>query len=175
MNRFPTIRDAKEYLIGQILAQADRDGISLSDVEREMLYFSETGWTLPNMMVISQDFDRDYNQDEYEAKIAGVIRHVRDHGSGRHDDGGWSEAVKRLRAEDHYLLVLIDEARKVPAKRPSGDFARLIVASVLVSFVCVGTGFFVFAHVANVAIAKVILIAVLFAVAMAAVFLFNRR
>jgi hypothetical protein len=105
MDRFPTIRDAKEYLIGRILAQADRDGVSLSDVERKMLYFSETGWTLPNMMVISQDFDRHYNQHEYEDKLGEVIRHVRDYAQGKHGDEDWNEAVNRLRGEDHYLLV----------------------------------------------------------------------
>jgi hypothetical protein len=175
MNRFPTIRDAKEYLIGRISAQADKDGVSLSDVERKMLYFSETGWTLPNMMAISDDFDRNYKQNEYEAKIGGVIRHVRDGDSGKHGDDGWNEAVKRLRGEDHYLLVLIDEGYNVAAKRPSGDIFRLIVASVLVSAVCIGSTFIVYAHVANVAVAKAILWAVLAAAAMAITFLFNRR
>ncbi len=97
MNRFPTTRDAKEYLISRISAQADKDGVSLSDVERKMLYFSDTNWTLPNMMVISEDFDRNYNQNEYEAKIGRVIQHVRDGASAKHGDDGWNEAVKRLR------------------------------------------------------------------------------
>lgn len=73
MNRFQTVRDAKEYLVRRILAQADQEGVPLSDVERNMLYFSETGWTLPNMMAISQDFDQNYDQDEYESKIGKII------------------------------------------------------------------------------------------------------
>jgi hypothetical protein len=166
MNRFPTTRDAKEYLIGRILAQADKDVVSLSDVERKMLYFSETGWTLPNMMVISEDFDRNYNQNEYEAKIGEVIQHVRDGASGKHGDDGWNEAVKRLRGDDGY---------NVAAKRPSGDIFRLIVASVLVSAVCIGSTFIVYAHVANVGVAKAILLVLLAAAAMAITFLFNRR
>ncbi len=60
MNRFQTVRDAKEYMVRRILAQAKQDGVPLSDVERDMLYFSETDWTLPNMMAISQDFDQNY-------------------------------------------------------------------------------------------------------------------
>jgi hypothetical protein len=175
MDRFPTIRDAKEYLIGRILAQADKDGVSLSDVERKMLYFSETGWTLPNMMVISQDFDRNYNQDEYEAKVGGVIRHVRDCAPGKHGNDDWNEAVNRLRGEDHYLLVLIAGGGKVAAKRPSGDIFRLIVAAVFVSVASVGASFFVYAHVANLAVAKNVLFVVIGVVAVAAVFLFNRR
>ena len=175
MHQFPNIRDAKEYLIGRILAQADRDGISLSDVERKMLYFSETGWTLPNMMVISEDFDRNYNQDEYEAKIGGVIRHVLDGIAGQRGDDGWNEAVRRLGSEDHYLLVLIDERRNVAAKRPPGDISRLIVASGLVVAVSLGAMFFVYSHLDNVEVAKGISFLVLGGAAVATTFLFNRR
>jgi hypothetical protein len=46
---FKTTRDAKEYLVSRIVAEADRAGIQLSDIERKMLYFSETGWTLPDI------------------------------------------------------------------------------------------------------------------------------
>ena len=68
MNQFATAREAKEYLVRRILAQAKQDGVPLSDVERDMLYFSETGWTLPNMMTISQNFDQNHDQDEYERR-----------------------------------------------------------------------------------------------------------
>ena len=175
MNRFPTIREAKEHLIGRILAQADQDGISLSNVEREMLYFSGTGWTLSNMMAISQDFVAVTTKMNTTPRLAEsfdacaiMARETKTMAVG-------SEAVKRLRAEDHYLLVLIDGARKVAANRPSGDIGRLIVAAALVSAVFVGSAFFVFAHVTNAAVAKTILIGVLFAVGGATVFLFNRR
>ena len=53
-----TVREAKEYLIDRILSQADRDATPLSNVERKMLYFSESGWTLSDMMAISQEFDQ---------------------------------------------------------------------------------------------------------------------
>lgn len=170
-----TTRDAKEYLIGRISAQADEDGVPLSDIERKMLYFSETDWTLPNMTVVSEDFSRNYNEKEYEAKVREPIQHVRNDASGKYGDDGWNEAVKRLRGEDHYLLVLIDERYNVAAKRPSGDIVRLMLASVLVSAVCIGSTFIVYAHVANVIIAKAILLALLAAAAMAVTFLFNRR
>ncbi|MGH9616884.1 MAG: hypothetical protein ACRD28_09100, partial [Acidobacteriaceae bacterium] len=107
MNQFQTVRDAKEYLVRRILAQADQDGIPLCDVERKMLYFSETGWTLPNMMAISRDFDEKYDQDEYEGKVGQIIRRIHDQ-PGDNLDQTWDEAVRRLHDEDHYLLVLID-------------------------------------------------------------------
>jgi hypothetical protein len=118
MNSFPTGREAKEYLIRRILAQADRDDILLSEVERNMLYFSETDWTLPNMMAISQEFDQTYNQEEYERKIGQLIRRIYDQPDNNRNDDRWKEAVQRLHDEDHYLLVLIDGASSGSAKMP---------------------------------------------------------
>lgn len=47
---------------------------------RKMLYFTESGWTLPDIMQVNEQFDREYDQDEYERKMAGIIakayRHV---------------------------------------------------------------------------------------------------
>ena len=41
-----------------------------------MLYFTETGWTLPDMKQVSSDFDRDYDQGEYEQKIGGLVSKI---------------------------------------------------------------------------------------------------
>jgi len=38
-----------------------------------MLYFTESGWTLPDIMKVSVDFDREYDQDKYEQKIAKLV------------------------------------------------------------------------------------------------------
>jgi hypothetical protein len=50
MNAFHSGRQAKEFLISEIIAEAQRENVALSDVERKMLYFTETGWTLPDIM-----------------------------------------------------------------------------------------------------------------------------
>ncbi len=73
MKAFHSGQEAKEFLIAKIVAEAQRDNIPLSEVERKMLYFTETGWTLPDIMKVSEDFDRDYDQDEYEQKIAKLV------------------------------------------------------------------------------------------------------
>ncbi len=73
MNAFHSGRQAKEFLISEIIAEAQRENVALSDVERKMLYFTETGWTLPDIMKVNEDFDREYNQDEYERKIANLL------------------------------------------------------------------------------------------------------
>jgi hypothetical protein len=152
MMRFHTVREAKEYLIGQILAQADRDGVSLSDIERKMLYFSETGWTLPNMMAVSEEFDQNCDQDEYEKKIGQVIRRVSDQPESDHDS--WDEAVNRLRAEDHYLLVLNDSAVASPIRQRPRKLLKVILAVGLAITLYFPIAFLVYSHVDNDDLAK---------------------
>jgi hypothetical protein len=77
-----------------------------------MLYFTETAWTLPDIMEVNAQFDREYNATEYEKKIAGLIRNA--HQRVRKEDpqefSAWSEAIRILSKEDHYLLIMLDEA-----------------------------------------------------------------
>jgi hypothetical protein len=175
MDQFPAVQDAKEYLISRILAQADRDGVSLSDIERKMLYFSEAGWTLPNMMAISEDFDSTYNHGEYEEKIGEVIRHIHSLPKERSDNQSWNDAVHRLRSEDHYLLVLIDGASKARVNRSPTDALRLIVAAIFTIAVLLTATFVVYSRIGNENISKLIIMAV-FVVTIALVMLFaNRR
>ncbi|MGC1872817.1 MAG: hypothetical protein WA700_17795 [Acidobacteriaceae bacterium] len=176
MNQFSTARDAKEYLAHRILAQAKQDGIPLSDVERDMLYFSETGWTLPNMMAVSQDFDENYDQDEYESKIDQIVQRIRAQDDGNLDDS-WDQAVRRLLDEDHYLSVLINGASRSsskPAKRPHGDIARLIVASVVLTVIYGTVASYVYSHVDNPAISKLILVPALIALVALIMYVANR-
>ena len=80
MNPFHSGRQAKQFLISEIIAEAQRENVALSDVERKMLYFTETGWTLPDIMNVNEDFDREYNQDEYERKIANLLASITKNG-----------------------------------------------------------------------------------------------
>jgi hypothetical protein len=133
---FATSREAKEFLVDRILSQANRDGIALSEVEKKMLYFSETAWTLPDIANASAEFDRDYNQDEYEAKIAKLVRSIRrEQAQYEVDEDHWEDAVSLLRKEDHYLLAIIDLSNLRDLKiapRPPGDFVKLILTALLI-------------------------------------------
>jgi hypothetical protein len=51
---FSSGREAKEYLIAQIVLEAERDGMPLSETERKMLYFTETAWTLPDIWEVNE-------------------------------------------------------------------------------------------------------------------------
>jgi hypothetical protein len=123
MKAFHSGREAKEFLISRIVLEAERENISLSEVERKMLYFTESGWTLPDMTAVYEDFDRDYNQDKYEKKIAKLIRKAAkyDYKESREEYDAWWTAIRFLKREDHYISVMIG----ISGLRPAGDQLRL--------------------------------------------------
>jgi hypothetical protein len=126
MPEFASARDAKEFLAGRIAAEAERQGSPLSEVESKMLYFSETGWNLPEMAEVNAEFDRDYNQDEYEKKIGSLVGAIlarNDFGSDR-DRELWNKAVAKLGEGDHYLLVLVGDSGTASADPKSEDWLR---------------------------------------------------
>ncbi len=173
MSRFASIREAKEYLGGKIVAQAQQDHVPLSDVERKMLYFSETGWTLPDMMAVNQAFDETYDQDAYEAKIGQIVQRIHQQ-PGAELDNDWDEAVGRLLKEDHYLSVLIRGAGSESTDLSSWDVIKLILAGAVVVTLYLPIMFWVFSHVSNPTISKLISAALLMALVIPAVYLANR-
>lgn len=74
MPMFGSGREAKEYLVDKIVAEARREDVPLSEIETKMMYFSETDWTLPDIREVNTAFERDYDEAEYEEKIAGLVR-----------------------------------------------------------------------------------------------------
>jgi hypothetical protein len=157
MPGFKTEREAKDFLASCIVAQAEREGTPLTEVERKMLYFSETGWTLPNILEVNAEFERDYDENEYEQKIKGIIRGIQERFDAQSDREreAWDEATLKLGDGDHYLLGLIDEADSRgnavssflsrlgpwmpvldgPVKRDPNDLKRLILVALALSFV----------------------------------------
>lgn len=111
LSRFGSARDAKEFLVSKIVEEAPREGVPLSEVERKMLYFSETDWTLPDMMEVNEAFDREYDQDEYEKKIAQLVRHARARTRKENPQEleDWKDAIGILSKEDHYILAMLEE------------------------------------------------------------------
>jgi hypothetical protein len=119
MTAFHSGREAKEFLISEIVVEAQRENVLLSELERKMLYFTESGWTLPDILKVSEDFDREYDQDKYEQKIAELVtnadKRLRKGSSDDYDR--WWAAIRFLQQEDHYILVMI----RLAALRPRGD------------------------------------------------------
>ncbi len=123
MSQFHSAREAKEFLVAQIVDEAQRENIVLSEPERKMLYFSESGWTLPDISTTAGEFDGAYDYRDYEKKMAALFRRAAKHArkkSAQDFDVLW-QAIRCLRREDHYLNIIIKQARV----RPRGDVLKL--------------------------------------------------
>jgi hypothetical protein len=135
---FANARDAKEFLVSRIIMESLREGVSLSDVERKMLYFSETAWTLPDMAEVKRHL-RSWVQPSgiWRKNRKKLIRNMRtsDPAPDREECGAWNEALRTIRKEDHYLLVLIAaaESPNLSARR----FLKLTAIALVVAWVIV--------------------------------------
>ncbi len=134
--RFKTVRDAKNFLAGKIVEEAQREGAPLTELERKMLYFTETGWTLPDMKEVSAEFDRGYDQGEYEQKIAGLAARLqgRLEVQGEQESETWNRAIEKLSLGDHYILVLLD-ASSMTRKGPKQNLKIVAIALALFALV----------------------------------------
>ncbi|PYX47360.1 MAG: hypothetical protein DMG79_14115 [Acidobacteria bacterium] len=83
---------------------------------------------------MSEQFDREYDQEHYEKKIARIIAEAYTHilQDSRVEYEKWWDAVRFLRREDHYISVLIGLA----SLRPRGDQWKLLVTG-LVTVACI--------------------------------------
>ena len=144
METFENVREAKEFLIAKLLDQASRDGYPMSEIERKMLYFSETGWTLPDSKRVNELFTREYDPPAYEWKVRHLAKNFRKEASLRRPQelASWDEALDVLRGEDHYLLVLIDAPPE--PKSVSVGRAKLIGVAVAIA-AAIMVGVFLFA------------------------------
>lgn len=133
---FRTIRAAKDYLASKIADEAQRNGTPLTEVEMKMLYFTETGWTLPDMKQVSAEFDRDYDQNEFEQKIGELANRiqVRFAAQGQQDGERWGLALEKLSHGDHYISILVNGAQ-LTRKGLRHNLKVLIIALALFAYV----------------------------------------
>ncbi|HWE87154.1 MAG TPA: hypothetical protein VG267_19565 [Terracidiphilus sp.] len=104
-----SIADAKQFLVSRVCAEAEREGAPLSEIEKDMLIFSEAGATKDEVEG-ADTFERDVDDKEYESRIARLARAVydRDEAAGRKAE--WDEALDELASEDMYLFVMLEQA-----------------------------------------------------------------
>jgi hypothetical protein len=129
-----SVREAKEFLASQIAEEAQRESTPLSEIERKMLYFSETGWTLPDIMEVNEKFDSAYDQDDYEHKIANLIRKAYRRACG--DEASyekWRTSISILNRGDHYLSVMI----RIAGLRPRHDQLKLFLTAMAIVVVII--------------------------------------
>ena len=107
MQTFGSGREAKEYLIARIVEEAEREGTPLSEIERKMMYFTETAWMPPDIWEVNEVFEQDYDTPAYEAKIGDLARRAKGYAARTNELQVWKEAVRTLKQEDHYLSILL--------------------------------------------------------------------
>lgn len=98
---------AKQFVISRVIDQAQLEHIELSGIETKMLYFSEAHPPFADMFEVNTEFERDYDTEEYEDKVVGLLKSARerDISLGRKQD--WVDALQALEKEDHYILVMV--------------------------------------------------------------------
>ncbi len=129
-----TIAAAKEFIASRIVAEAQLRGNPLSDVERQILYFTETIPVSAKMAAVMDEFDGNYDQDVYEQKVVALI-HSLASGLSNEDRRIWSDAVRTLAKKDHYINVMLQQPdAKV---RPPGDLLKLWATGLAICVVLV--------------------------------------
>jgi hypothetical protein len=102
------IREAKDFLVAQTTEQAALENVPLSDLEKRMMYFTESGYVPEDPIKLNEEFEAECDSDEYEAKISRLLHHAHDRLRNENDAArkNWDLAIKCLRRGDHYLLVM---------------------------------------------------------------------
>lgn len=125
------VLEAKHFLVQQTAEQAALENVPLSDLEKRMMYFTETDECPEDPIALNDAFEAEYDNDEYEGKVSKLMHHAyrrikKDNPETRRH---WDDAIRRLRKGDHYLLVFWDQG---PQERPPYDSLKLLGTAILV-------------------------------------------
>jgi hypothetical protein len=126
--------EAKDFLVAQTAEQATLDGVPLSNLEKRMMYFTESGYVPEDPIKLYHEFEAAYDREEYETKLSRLLHHAYHRLRKENDTArrNWDLAIRCLRRGDHYLLVMWDVAPS--GVTPSGatplrDSLPLLLAS----------------------------------------------
>src|SRR5277367_5388536 len=138
------VREAKDFLVRQTAEQAAIEKVPLSDLEKRMMYFTESGECQENPIALNDAFEAEYNTEEYEVKISNLLHHAykRLRKEDNQKSRSWNSAIKCIREGDHYLLVMWDMQQR--GAQPSGersayDSLKLLGAGILVAAAMFGS------------------------------------
>jgi hypothetical protein len=133
------VNEAKDIIAGEIVRQASIDRVSISNLERRMLYFTEEGDCPEDPLALDEGFESEHDAKEYEAKISGLAR--RAHQRLKKENSAslqlWDEAIKILKKGDHYLLVMLRVRRTEGAFSFSSFLVTLGIGLLIVTVILV--------------------------------------
>jgi hypothetical protein len=100
---------AKQFLISKVIDEAAFEHMSLSEVERKMLYFTEQHPTTPDILDVAAKFESECDSDEYEEKVVALLKNARSRDKLQSPtlERQWKDAIDALKNEDHYILVMV--------------------------------------------------------------------
>lgn len=104
--------DAKRFFVEKVVAEAEHQGVILSESERRMLSWSELDPEFNVDPTLVEKLAAEISDEEYEAKISRLLDAVyrRDVETDPHARDTYRQAYSVLKQGDHYLLVMIDHA-----------------------------------------------------------------
>jgi hypothetical protein len=135
------VREAKDFLVQQTAEQAQLEGVPLSELEKRMMYFTESGYVPEDTIALNEEFEAKYDTQEYEQKLAKLLEHaykrVSEESSAKRKI--WDDAIDSLRAGDHYLLVLWDLGPSF-SRVPLRSWLRLVLRLGILALIIVSAG-----------------------------------
>ena len=104
--------EAKRFFVDKVVAQAEVEGITLSDAEQKMLFWSESD---PEFVVDAELPERlagEISDADYEKKIVGLLSRCfkAELDRASEAEAQWKQAADILHQGDHYILVMLDKA-----------------------------------------------------------------
>ncbi|WP_058187733.1 hypothetical protein [Terracidiphilus gabretensis] len=137
-----SLAKAKRFIIDRILDQAKRDGISLSDVETQMLGFAEESASATDMAV-AQTFEREIDDERYEKTVAELIRRAYRRDKENNAIEAWEQPLDALADKDLYLGVMIQRAGISGASGLANLFDWRLLVGIAPALVFVAFGSFI--------------------------------
>lgn len=128
-------REAKDFLVQQAAEQAAIEGVPLSDLEKRMMYFTESGYVPEDPIKLNQEFETQYDSDEYETKVSNLLDHAYARLKKDNSEAAarWNEAIRELEKGDHYFLVFWSEPGDGNReRRPPYDSLKLLGTALLI-------------------------------------------
>lgn len=114
-------KQAKDFLADQAAQQAALERTPFSDLERRMMYFTESDpVSCDDPISLNEEFERKYDTAEYETKMSRLLS--RAHKRLKDENVGgmvqWDEAISTLEQGDHYVLLLLNVDSKLTPREP---------------------------------------------------------
>jgi len=144
------VREAKDFLVAQTAEQAALEGVPLSDLEKRMMYFTESPDAVEDPSKLNEEFEAQYDSEEYESKISKLLHHAHARVKKENPEKArlWSDAIRTLKKGDHYILVLW--SLQSTDERPPYDSLKLLAAAILIALAMFAWQFWVAPRISRV-------------------------